>query len=220
MRLVYRPHGEVWCLWGRECYFHICFLQTHMPSYSSQEEAVEALVSRMFVYAQAWIARDNIFQEDKQAQQASRSVMAFVRNSVSGRIDEIVAAALRNKAMISRAVGEILGKDCSAFAWQQRECSGHMTASFEAVSDDHLYSMNLMTGTVLLDGLPLGRLPNEVVQNSLYKSVFGGINFEVNLASQKIWNQWLDMANSCQSRTVFLRTIFQVFSVESKVRIR
>lgn len=56
----------------------------------------------------------------------------------------------------------------------------HLTTSFEAVGDDgSLYSINILDGTVLLDGLPPSCLPNEVLEHPLYKRTFGSVNFEV-----------------------------------------
>ncbi|CAN0484219.1 unnamed protein product, partial [Discosporangium mesarthrocarpum] len=51
---------------------------------------------------------------------------------------------------------------------------------FDAVSaDGHLYSINLLTGTVLFDGFPPSLLPSEVVEHPLYVRNFGGMNMEI-----------------------------------------
>lgn len=51
------------------------------------------------------------------------------------------------------------------------------TACFEAESD-HLYSVNLLNGTLLIDGVPPGRLPSSVTKDPLYQRTFGERNFE------------------------------------------
>ena len=46
-------------------------------------------------------------------------------------------------------------------------------------SDGHLYSINLLDGTVLLDGSPPSRLPKDILSHLLYKCVFGSLNFKI-----------------------------------------
>ncbi len=41
--------------------------------------------------------------------------------------------------------------------------------SFRAVADDRLFSLNVLDGTVLVDGLPLGSLPAEITEHRLFK---------------------------------------------------
>lgn len=50
--------------------------------------------------------------------------------------------------------------------------------SFE-VEFDNLFSINLLNGTVLVDGVPLGLLSSSVVNDPLYKRTFGDRNFEM-----------------------------------------
>ena len=45
--------------------------------------------------------------------------------------------------------------------------------------DGHFYSINLITGEVLIDGLPPSRLPGSILNHPLYKRTFGDRNFEI-----------------------------------------
>jgi hypothetical protein len=67
-------------------------------------------------------------------------------------------------------------------AWTELAASGtgNMTGCFEAATPDgHLYSMNALTGLVLLDGSPPRSLPADLLKHPLYKRTFGDRDFEV-----------------------------------------
>jgi len=49
--------------------------------------------------------------------------------------------------------------------------------------DGHSYSINALTGIVLVDGLPPNQLPSSISEDLRYKKVFGRNNFEVVLKS-------------------------------------
>lgn len=52
--------------------------------------------------------------------------------------------------------------------------------SYEAEAGGHLYSINFLDGTVLLDGIPPSRLPASITSDPLFVRTFGaGVNFEV-----------------------------------------
>ncbi len=54
--------------------------------------------------------------------------------------------------------------------WQNVAVHGSSSGSFEAVSSDgHLFSLNVLDGTVLVDGLPPGRLPKAITEHRLFK---------------------------------------------------
>ena len=50
---------------------------------------------------------------------------------------------------------------------------------WEAKHEGNLYSLNLLTGEVLFNGAPPGRLPHDIVADPLYQRTFGDRNFEV-----------------------------------------
>jgi hypothetical protein len=45
------------------------------------------------------------------------------------------------------------------------------SACFEAFAEGHLYHINVLTGTVLVDGSPLRRLGEDITQHALYRYV-------------------------------------------------
>ncbi len=58
----------------------------------------------------------------------------------------------------------------SKLIWQGLSVHKSPSASFEAVSSDgRLFSLNVLDGTVLVDGLPPGRLPKDITEHRLFR---------------------------------------------------
>lgn len=53
------------------------------------------------------------------------------------------------------------------------------SACYEAVYRSDLFSVNLLTGSVLVNGAPPGLLPASITSEPLYGRTFGRLNFEV-----------------------------------------
>eukprot|EP00878_Enallax_costatus_P022742 GHUV01024146.1.p1 GENE.GHUV01024146.1~~GHUV01024146.1.p1 ORF type:complete len:469 (+),score=155.16 GHUV01024146.1:124-1407(+) len=86
---------------------------------------------------------------------------------------------------LTAAVAGVLQTVPSNLSWV-RHVDGSSTelSSYEAVASDgsgreHLYSINVLDGTVLLDGFPPGRLPRDITSHPLYIRTFGSVDFEV-----------------------------------------
>jgi hypothetical protein len=105
------------------------------------------------------------------------------RQVMARRLPAVLAVLQEQPALLTAAVSGVLQRAPPKLQWQQLPGSSNsssMMASFQAVgSDGHLYSINILDGTVLLDGVPPGRLPNDVLQHPLYHRTFGSCNFEV-----------------------------------------
>ena len=88
-----------------------------------------------------------------------------------------VVVALDTK-LLSDAVRSVLGRGVPAGMKWAEVCAAD--GCFEAVSEDrHLYSVNVLTGAVLLDGLPPRSLPQDVLAHPLYLRTFGARDFEI-----------------------------------------
>jgi hypothetical protein len=72
------------------------------------------------------------------------------------------------------AVAAVLQRAPAQLPWKQlTDGQGPQLASFEAEGPDgHLYSLNALDGTVLLDGAPPGRLRADIRQMPLYRLTF------------------------------------------------
>jgi hypothetical protein len=83
------------------------------------------------------------------------------------------AAVGSSQHVLTAAVKCILQRAPSGLSWRQLTENGLLCASFEAFdsASNHLYSINLLDGTVLLDGLPPSRLPKDITTHPLFKYV-------------------------------------------------
>ena len=97
-------------------------------------------------------------------------------NVMANRSFQIARAGRSNPEFITAAVKLVLDDIPPCVSWVP---VGGTTACFEASHGGHLYSVNLLTGVVLFDGEPLGRLPTDITQDGLYVRVFGKTRFEV-----------------------------------------
>ena len=71
---------------------------------------------------------------------------------------------------------------CPAFLPWQKDANSQV--SFNALgSDGHYYSFNILSGVVLVNGLPPNQLPTSITDDDRYRKVFGNNNFEVILKS-------------------------------------
>ncbi|KAI8839963.1 hypothetical protein BJ741DRAFT_647146 [Chytriomyces cf. hyalinus JEL632] len=57
--------------------------------------------------------------------------------------------------------------------------SSKSNCCFDSTVGDHLFSINVITGCVLVDGLPPGRLPASILYHELYKTHFGNRDFQI-----------------------------------------
>jgi hypothetical protein len=77
--------------------------------------------------------------------------------------------------------------DNITLSWNQ---IGQSTDCFETVSpqpDVHLFSINVLTGVVLMDGNPPGSLPSSITSHPKYKRSFNDRNFEVVLSKDGVF---------------------------------
>ena len=110
---------------------------------------------------------------------------ALCHNVIARRLPEVLAVLQKPQgdASLTAAVALVLQRTPADLKWQQLTSEGAVLApfgSFEAVGrDGHLYSINILDGTVLHDGAPPSRLPLEILQHPMYIRTFGDSNFEV-----------------------------------------
>ena len=97
---------------------------------------------------------------------------------------QIAQEGRRNPEFITAAVKLVLDSTPSKLSWVPVVDT---TACFEGHHGGHLYSTNLLTGVVLFDGRPPGRLPTKITQDDLYQRVFGEAQFEVAAGSDDVF---------------------------------
>ncbi|CAM9355098.1 unnamed protein product [Chrysoparadoxa australica] len=110
------------------------------------------------------------------------------------RLDQLLTSKAKTEA-----VKLALGVVPASLAWVNvTSGAGEAAGCYEAVAEGHLYSLNILSGVVLLDGNPPGRLPPTVIQHPLYKRVFGNVNFEVKSSSEAIHTTLKPVAGGCR----------------------
>lgn len=101
--------------------------------------------------------------------------------AMSSQVPHILDVVNRNPKFLTRAVRSVLPRCPKELNWLSWTCPNKKkTPCFEAHGDDGcIYSINVFSGIVLLDGLPPCRLSAEILSHPLYKRTFGDRNFEI-----------------------------------------
>ncbi len=123
-----------------------------------------------------------VFMEDDPLKQQISLMHVRCHQTMVKRINEIMEAISKSPEILTAAVRLILQRAPADLAWRvlQGASNSCKVAAFEAIgSDGHLYSVNILDGSVLLDGRPHQRLPKSIMGHSLYQRTFGNWNFEV-----------------------------------------
>ncbi|CAB9529821.1 Protein of unknown function (DUF3645) [Seminavis robusta] len=101
-----------------------------------------------------------------------------VHCTMSRNIEATLKAIEANLDCLTRCLGLVIDDLPNKLLWTK---IGYpdvaSTACFEAQAEHH-YSINVLNGTVLVDGVPPGFLPSSIVTNQLYQRTFGSRNFE------------------------------------------
>jgi len=115
-----------------------------------------------------------------------RALSSISLGVVARRLPELLAQADRDTQVPTEAVRCVLQTQTPPrLDWTRVVQAGALqTCCYEAVASEGnganlLFSVNLLTGVVLLDGLPPSRLPASILEMPLYKRVFADSNFEV-----------------------------------------
>ena len=162
-------------LQARQCHLRMLSLLCFGPGAMDSVEDAAVVVQLMVQIKHRHVFLDEVPEQDA----ATLRSLHFRCHDVTARH----AAALvqlaekrHGRQLLTDATAKVLERTPSGLAWERLVD----TASFEAVgSDGHLYSINLLDGTVLLDGVPPGRLPLQILKHPLYSRTFGDRNFEV-----------------------------------------
>ncbi|CAB9519066.1 Protein of unknown function (DUF3645) [Seminavis robusta] len=156
-------------LYWKQAQLYGCALLSHCPRDNDKGtllQLVELIV--LFQYKSLFAA------EDRHASQLQHAL----HYAMSGNIDAILKAVTANLDCLTRCLRLVIDDLPDRLTWT-RICYPDVasTACFEAQAGHH-YSVNVLNGIVLVDGVPPGFLPATIVANSLYQRTFGSRNFE------------------------------------------
>jgi hypothetical protein len=132
------------------------------------------------------IKHGDVYQPDRPTAAELSALRVRCHDVMARRLPEIVRVLVQQPQLLTAAAASILeclqqqpdGTPPPKLPWKQLSSAGSGSdsggmgsgvvplASFAAVgSDGHLYSINVLDGTLLFDGNPPGRLPNSILQH-------------------------------------------------------
>ena len=109
-----------------------------------------------------------------------KSLTAMTNGIMTRQMPKFLSMLDRNSQLLTNALRLVLEATPERLSWQRVKVGDDTTCCYEAV-DGHqnLFSINLLTGIVLYNGLPPRRLPSDIVSKQLYQRTFADRNFEV-----------------------------------------
>ena len=121
------------------------------------------------------------FFEHATVYDAERSALCIAGQHVlADRITEIDQLVRANHSYLTKAIRIVIENTPHEMDWTNTSGSGlEYSGCYEAVFDSHLYNINLLTGVVLFDGTPPGRLSNEILEDANYKRAFKNRDFQI-----------------------------------------
>lgn len=124
----------------------------------------------------------NLFTGDNLRYEIERNETEILYKLVE-RVDDVMLSVANDPIIITRALRKFFPRCPLNLEWEKWAANdnlGHSTSCFKARGNDgHAYSINLFTGTVLINGVPPSRLPASVLRHKLYMRSFGVRQFEV-----------------------------------------
>ncbi len=159
---------------ARRCLFYMYSLICHSTGELSEGDA--AAVCELVVLANY----NRLFEDPTPHDADVRALTEVTHNAIAHRLPELLESYDRAPQMLTNSVKLVIEQTPQNLHWRRVAFNGVRTACFEAVSPCRsLYSINVQTGTVLVDGLPPHRLPLTILRQPLYQRTFADRNFEV-----------------------------------------
>jgi hypothetical protein len=122
----------------------------------------------------------NIFTEDFRSDEI-RANATEIKYGICQKVKNILQVATQAPTMMTSVLRSVIPRCPAVLDWLPWKSENNScTQCFEARCDDGcFYSINVISGEVLINGLPPSRLPQSVVAHPLYMRTFGDSNFEV-----------------------------------------
>ena len=122
------------------------------------------------------IKHGDVYQPDQQAAAELSALRVCCHDVMARRLPELMKHLDVQPELLTAAAASILerlqqqpgGPSPPVLPWQRLSdsSSGSPVASYQAIgTDGHMYSINVLDGTLLFDGNPPGRLPNSILQH-------------------------------------------------------
>lgn len=110
--------------------------------------------------------RYRIFEEQTSFDSALRELTTITQDILAARLGEFLTLIDQDPGMLTGSVKLILEQTPNSLEWERIRYANVETSCFESVSSDgDLYSINVLKGTVLFNGLPPSRLPSSILEH-------------------------------------------------------
>ena len=131
---------------------------------------------KMLVHAQ----NETSFEDDTPYDNQLKMMVNVCYEMMAERIVKLLKVVQANgNYMLCDALREVYCEMPKSVLWKNIPGGSFKSACFEAVSaSGELYSINLLSGLVLINGAPLSSLPSEIIHHPLYERIFGDRNFK------------------------------------------
>jgi hypothetical protein len=159
---------------ARQCLFTMYSIVCHTAGELTVGD-VEALLAAVVLADYS-----RLFEDSTPYDSQLRALTTVSHQVLARRLHEVLRVLDAHPQLITSAVRGVLEGVPTRLDWRRVADGATQTQTFEAVSaSGHLYSVNVMTGVLLFDGLPPRKLPATILQMPLYKRTFADRNFEV-----------------------------------------
>ena len=100
-------------------------------------------------------------------------------DEMAGKLKQILAVVGAHPEYLTEALRCCISQFADDLEWTPFTSSSIVhTACFEATRCGCVYTINVLTGVILVDGMPPSSLPAEILDHGLYRRTFGSVNFE------------------------------------------
>ena len=124
----------------------------------------------------------HVYQKDARDATKFGHLKVTSQNVMDCRLEAVLTAVVQDGRILSSAVNQIVELPEQPHKWIPVDSSSK-TACFELATKNQLFSINVRTGCVLINGMPPQSLPRGILEHPLYKRTFDssgtGIDFEV-----------------------------------------
>ena len=126
-----------------------------------------------------------LFEDPTPYDEVVLSLIAFTEEILAARMEELMMIVDKDTEILDATVKHMLQQAPKVpLLWKRSLVDGTLTCCFDAESTEgDLYSINLLRGIVLFNGLPPSRLPSLILEHPLYERTFQNRDFEVVLTA-------------------------------------
>ena len=160
---------------------HALFNMYTVLAYGGTFDLKPADIGRL-LNAKVYAFYGQVYQKDARNVTKFGHLRVTSQNVMDGRLEAVLTAVNEDGSILTSAVDQIIKLPEGPHQWIPVD-STRKTACFELATEDQLFSINVRTGCVLINGLPPQSLPRGILDHPLYKRTFDthgtGIDFEV-----------------------------------------